>query len=187
MLWGLSISEPQLYTYCERWMTWTNHSSMHLAANLGHIDPSSSFWYIWADIFTFAYPAPSPRFPWCTITNVQNLDHMQQIWVEHYAVGCMDYSSMMVIIHSGSGCALNATSMTRMTSLTYILIVDFVLHLGFDFSLNRNRQDDIMLIGRLSTWLVVENFRMACTTGAHTLTNRCVSQFGHWNPEIAGT
>ena len=58
---------------------------------------------------------------------------------------------MTAVIHLGLYCALTAFSLTRMTSLTSILLVNFVPNLGFAFSLNRNRQDDIKFVGCLSS------------------------------------
>jgi len=55
---------------------------------------------------------------------------------------------MMAVMHTGSYCALTAPSMTRMTSLTYKLLVNFVTYLVFTFALNSNRKDDNRLIGR---------------------------------------
>jgi len=75
--------------------------------------------------------------------------------------------------------------MSSMTSLTYILRVNFVTNLDIAFSLNYNWQDDIEFIGSQSTWFGVWNFRMAHVTLAHAQMNYHVSQFGHWNQEKA--
>jgi len=63
----------------------------------------------------------------------------------------MGECSMMVVIHLGLHCALTAPSMSSMTSLTYILRVNFVTNLDIAFSLNYNWQDDIEFIGSQST------------------------------------
>jgi len=58
---------------------------------------------------------------------------------------------MTAVIDLVSDWALTALSMTRMTSLTSIFLVDFVSNLGFTFSPNRNREDHIQCVGHLST------------------------------------
>jgi len=63
------------------------------------------------------------------------------------AVGSMIVCSMTVVIHSASYFALTAALMSRMTSLTYILLVSFVCNLVLIVSLNRDGQDDITFIG----------------------------------------
>jgi len=63
----------------------------------------------------------------------------------------MDACSMTAAIHPGWDCALTARLMTRMTSLTYILLLNFVSNIGFAFSYNHNKQVDIKFAGRLST------------------------------------
>jgi len=55
--------------------------------------------------------------------------------------------SVTVVIHSASHCALTAASMTRMTSLTYILLVSVVCNLVSIVEVNHNGRDDITLIG----------------------------------------
>ena len=47
----------------------------------------------------------------------RNLDDVQQVWAERYRVGCIDWCSITIVIHPGSGCALTAISMTHTTSL----------------------------------------------------------------------
>jgi len=58
---------------------------------------------------------------------------------------------MTVVIHTDSHYTLTAPSMTRITSVTQILLVNSVCDLVFVFSLNCNRQDDIKLIDCQST------------------------------------
>jgi len=62
---------------------------------------------------------------------------------------------MMVVIHTGSYSALTALSMTGISSLTEILLVNLISNFIFTFSLSSNRQDDIRFVGRLSTSFVV--------------------------------
>ena len=112
---------------------------------------------------------------------------MHQVWVESNPVGCMDECNMTIIIHLGLQCALTATSMTSMTSVTSILLVNLVSILVFPFSLNHIRYNDIKFVRRWFTWSGVYNFRMASPTIAQAPTNSHVSQFGHWNPELANT
>jgi len=77
--------------------------------------------------------------------------------------------------------------MTRMTSLTGILLVSIVCNLVLIVKLNRNGQDDIMLIGRQFMTFAGQNIGMAHPTLAHALTNYYVSQFDHWNQVTADT
>jgi len=93
--------------------------------------------------------------------------------------------SMMVAMHTGLYCALTAPSMTCMTSHTSKLLVNFVTILDLAFALNGNREDDNWLIGRLMAWFGVDYIRMVRTTLAHAQMNYHVSQFGHWNQDIA--
>jgi len=58
---------------------------------------------------------------------------------------------MMVVIHTDSGCALTAPSMTRMPSLSETLLVHFISSLDCALSLICKRQDDSALISRQST------------------------------------
>jgi hypothetical protein len=77
--------------------------------------------------------------PPITISTFHNLDHVQQVWEESYAVGCMESCSMMAVIHPVSGCTFTAPSMSCMTSPTSTLLVYFFSNLGFVFCLNCNR------------------------------------------------
>jgi hypothetical protein len=58
-------------------------------------------------------------------------------------VGCMDKCSLTPVIYLGSGCALTTPSMRHITSLTEMLLVNFVPNLGFALSFNHNRQHHI--------------------------------------------
>ena len=57
---------------------------------------------------------------------------------------------MTAAIHLGSDCSLTTHPTTRMTSLTQILLVNFVSILGFAFQYNHNKQVYIKFAGRLS-------------------------------------
>jgi hypothetical protein len=59
-------------------------------------------------------------------------------------VGRMDGSNMIVVIHTDSRCAMTAPSMTRMSSLSETLLVNFIFSLDCVFSLIRKRQDYIV-------------------------------------------
>lgn len=97
----------------------------------------------------------------------------------------MDGCSMTVTIHPGLHCTWTATSITRLTSLTWILSVNYVWIVIFPFSLNCNRRDNIKFVGCLSTRFGVWKFYMARTTIAHAQTKSHVSQFVQWNAENA--
>jgi len=99
----------------------------------------------------------------------------------------MDECNMTAVMHTGSYCILTAHSMTRMTSLTGKLLVNFVTNLVSTFARNSNRKDDIRLIGRFVVRFRVEHVGMVCTTLAHPQMNYHVSQFGHWNQDKADT
>jgi len=86
---------------------------------------------------------------------------------------------MTVVIHTDSYYALTAPSMTRMTSVTQILLVNSVSNLVVAFSLTCNRQYDIKLFDPQSTRFGVYNYCMTHMTLAHALMNYHVSQFGH--------
>jgi len=87
----------------------------------------------------------------------------------------------MVVIHTDSRCAITASSMTRMSSLSETLLVNFIFGLDCAFSLIRKRQDDIVLISCQSTWFGVWTVRMACMTLAHVQMNYHISQYSQWN------
>jgi len=86
---------------------------------------------------------------------------------------------MTVVIQSASHRAWTAACMTRMTSLTYILLVSFISNLVLIIRLTSNRQDDITFVGHQSLRFEVLNVGLAYPTLAHALTNYHVSQFGH--------
>ena len=58
---------------------------------------------------------------------------------------------MMDVSNPASYCASTAASMTRMTSLTYIVLLSFVCNLVLIVSLNSDGQDDITFIGCQAT------------------------------------
>ena len=60
------------------------------ASKLRHSDPSTNFRLIEPDFLTFLFPAQFPRFPWRTISDCRNLDHVQQVWADGYTVSCMN-------------------------------------------------------------------------------------------------
>jgi len=78
---------------------------------------------------------------------------------------------MMVVIYPDSRRAMTSPSMTRMSSLSETLLVNFIFSLDCAFSLIRKRQDDIVLISCHSTWFGVWTVYMARMTLAHTETN----------------
>jgi len=139
-------------------MTLAHHVTVLSAGHLQHIDLSISYCYIWPDFLTVPYPAPSVWFPGCAMSIFPNLHYVHQAWVESYAVGGIDECSMTVIIHPGSHCALTATSVSPMTSLIEILLVNVISILVFAFSLNRNSQDNISLLVIYQPDLVSESF-----------------------------
>jgi len=75
--------------------------------------------------------------------------------------------SMTVVIHSALRCALTAASVTGMTLLTYILLVNFLCSLVLIISLKSNGQDDIRFIGRQSMRVEAYNIGIAYPTLAH--------------------
>ena len=77
----------------------------------------------------------------------------------------------MMIIHTDSCRAMTAPSMTRMSSLSETLLVNFIFSLDCAFSLIRKRQDHIVLVSCQSTWFGVWTVSMARMTLAHAQTN----------------
>ena len=75
---------------------------------------------------------------------------MHQVCAVSYAVGYMDGFSMTVVIQINSSYALTALSMTRMTSLTYVLLAYFVTNFAFALSLNSHMQKETELLGHLT-------------------------------------
>jgi len=86
---------------------------------------------------------------------------------------------MMVVIQTDSHCALTTPSMTCMPSVTPILFQNSISNLHSPIPLVGNRQNDITMINRQSTWPGVQNFRMAHMTLAHAQTIYHVSPVGH--------
>jgi len=118
MLCGLSISVQPPSVLSEWGMKWPCHIPALLAGNLGHVDYFTSFGSIALDFLTFPHPAPSPQFPWCTISNYQYLNNVHQVSAESCVVGWMQKCSMTVVIQTDSHWATTASSITCMTSLT---------------------------------------------------------------------
>jgi len=170
ILWDLSASELLLYL-SEQQMTQAHGVSLHFTSNLWPTDLSASVWHVLRNFITFPFPALSPRISRHTTVNLHNLDHVQMVCAKCNAVGCMDWSSMTAVICLGSPCTLTAPPMTRMSSLTSILLVNFISSLGDAFSLNRTRQDNIQFVGWISICEGVCNFCILCTTFPHALMN----------------
>jgi hypothetical protein len=155
------------------------HISALSADNLLHFDPYTNVSSIQPNLHIVPYPVASPRFPRLTISNFQNFDYVHRIGMQSDVVGFVDECCMMVVIPTDSRCVLTTPSMTRMPSLTNILLVNFVFNIDCVLSLNCRRHDDIMVIDCQSTWFGVWNIRVAHMTLAHAQTNYRVSQFGH--------
>jgi hypothetical protein len=99
----------------------------------------------------------------------------------------MDEFSMRVVEKIDLSCALTALSMTRMTSLTKILLVHFITNITFALSLNSHMQKEPEHFGRLTVRLDVKNFHMVRSTLAHAQMNYHCLQFGHQNQDKADT
>jgi len=69
--------------------------------------------------------------------------------------------------------------MTRMTSLTYILLAHFVTNIAFALSHNSDLHIKTERDGRLTTRFGFLNFHMVHSSIAHSQTNDHVPQFGH--------
>jgi len=69
--------------------------------------------------------------------------------------------------------------MTRMTSLTQILLPYFVTNIAFALSLDSHTQMETERLGRLTLRCEFKNIRMVRSTLANAQTNYHVSQFGH--------
>ena len=95
----------------------------------------------------------------------------------------MNQCYMMVVIHPDSRRARTAPSMTRMSSLSETLLVNFIFSLDWAFSLIRWRQYDILLISCPSTWFGVWTVYMARMTLPHAHTNYHFLQYSQWNPK----
>jgi len=141
---------------CSEWcMAWSDHISELVASVVWYIDPSTGFWYIYPYFVSYTHASSSPWFPWSGISNWPNPDHVHHVWAERSAVWSIDWSSITVIIHHGLRRALPAPSLTCMTPLTSILLVNFVSNLVFPFSINSNGKHNIKPISRLLTSLGV--------------------------------
>jgi len=62
----------------------------------------------------------------------------------------MDECSMTVVVQIDSSCVLTTLSMTRMTSLTYILLAHFVTNIAFALSLNSHLENEKERFGHLT-------------------------------------
>jgi hypothetical protein len=93
----------------------------------------------------------------------------------------MNECPMMVVIHPDSRRAMTAPSMTRMSSLSETLLVNFIFSLDCAFSLICKRQDDIVLISCQSTWFGVWTVYKARMTLAHAQTNYYFLPYTQWN------
>jgi len=62
----------------------------------------------------------------------------------------MDEYGMTAVVQIDPSCALTALSMTRMTSLTSMLLAHFVTNIAFALSLNSHLQNKTKLDGRLT-------------------------------------
>jgi hypothetical protein len=151
--------------------------------NLEPVHPPTCIWLIYPQFLTFYHPASSFQFPWCTICTYQSLDIVYQVLEESYAVECIDWSCMIVVIQSCSYYAVSATSIIHMTSLTSMFIANLVTYLEWAVLLNPNRQDNIKFIGGLTAWFEVKYFHMAQISLAHAPMNYYASQCAHWNQE----
>jgi len=87
---GLSVSEPPLFTSSVWGMTWFRHVLALSASMLRPTEPSTNFRHIEPDFLPFLFPACFPQFPWRTMSNHQNFDHLQQVWVDSCAVRYMN-------------------------------------------------------------------------------------------------
>lgn len=96
-----------------------------------------------------------------------------------HAVGPMDECNMAVANCTGSYSTLPAPSVTGMTSLTSIMLVNLGLNLGFAFSCDSNGQVDNKLVGHLSTRFGIKNCRVVLMNLPHAKTHFHVSHFGH--------
>jgi hypothetical protein len=82
----------------------------------------------------------------------------------------------MVVIHTDSDCTMTVPSLTRMSSLSETLLVNFIICLDCVLSLIRKWQDYIVLMSCQSTWFGVCTVCMARMTLAHAQTNYHFSQ-----------
>jgi hypothetical protein len=75
---------------------------------------------------------------------------VSKVCAESYTVGYIDECSLTVVVGIDLSCALTALSMTRMTSLTKILLALFVTNIAFALSLNSYLQKETKRVGRHS-------------------------------------
>jgi hypothetical protein len=134
----LSIIDPLRSTLSEWEMMWPYHIPALSAGNWWHVDHFTSFSQIWLGFLTIPYPAPALRFRWRSTSNFKFRNDVHQVSPDRYAVEYMDAYGMTVVVQIDWSCALTARSMTRMTSVTQILIAHFVTTIAVALSLNSN-------------------------------------------------
>jgi hypothetical protein len=76
---------------------------------------------------------------------------VHQVCAESYALGRMDELSITVVVQIDLSCTQPTLSMTRMTSLTYILLAHCVTNIAFSLSLNSHLQKESERDGHLTT------------------------------------
>jgi hypothetical protein len=86
---------------------------------------------------------------------------------------------MTVVVQIDSSGALTSLSMTRITSLTEILLAHVIIKIALALSLNSHLQKETEHDGRLTDRVGFLMFHMVCSTLAHAQTNYQVSQFGN--------
>jgi hypothetical protein len=94
------------------------------------------------------------------------------------------------IQHDGrcfAGWGLTALSMTRMTSLTWILFVDFVTNIAFALSTNSHLRKETDRIGSHPAWVWFWIIHILRSSLAHAQTKYHVAQFGPWIQENCET
>jgi len=79
----------------------------------------------------YRHPAPSPRSPCHTISNLKYVNNVDQVCTESNAVEYMDECSVAVILQTDWNWARTDLSMTRMSSPTQMLCVHFVTIIAF--------------------------------------------------------
>jgi hypothetical protein len=86
---------------------------------------------------------------------------------------------MTVVVQLDLSSALTALSMTRMTSLTSILLALYVTIIAFVLTLDSYLKKETEHVGCLTVRFGFKNIHMVCSTLAHAQTNYHVSQFGN--------
>ena len=152
---GLSISDPPLYALSERFMTLDYHIPVLSFHHLQHIDASTGCLDQLPHVLCVPHPPSSPQSAWSTLSNFQNLKHVNQVWVHSHAGWWRNQSSISVIIVRGLHWAWAACSKPCLTVVAEIRLVCFVLNLVLAFSINSDRWDNIMFIGHASMWVGV--------------------------------